>query len=157
MADAFWAFSLAFYVRPGVSAACIELQDKHGADVDLVLFVLWCASRGQRLSGADLGAADASVAAWRQTVVQPIRQARRALKPPPELVEAEDAEALRRKLLTAELEAERLQQRALEAQAPPPGDAESQAAARHNLESVARLTNVPLDAAPLAVLLQAFA
>ena len=157
MADAFWTFSLGFYARPGVSAACIALQDGYGVDVDLVLFALWCASRGHVLSDAELAATDALVAGWRNSVVQPLRQARRALKPAPEMVEAGAASALRRQILTLELEAERIQQGAMEAQAPAPGTTARDAAAERNLAGVGRLSAIPDDDAALGVLLEAFA
>lgn len=157
-AGAFWAFSLEFYGRLGVEPACIALQDAHGADVDVVLFVLWCASRGRRLDASELGAIDAAVASWRSAVVQPVRKARRALKPAPSPPFCPDTvAALRERLLAAELEAERLQQGAMEALAPPPGNADPGQAAADNLASFARHGGIPPDAAPFASLLQAFA
>ena len=47
-----WEFSLDFYARPGVSAALIELQDRAGLDVNLILFALWLGARhGRRRAG----------------------------------------------------------------------------------------------------------
>ena len=155
---ALWAFSLDFYARPGVSAACIALQDDSGADADVVLFALWCARRGCTLDNAGLDTVDAAVAPWRAAVVQPARAARRALKPPPSgLFDPAAVEALRQRLLAAEVEAERLQQGVMEAMAPPPGADDPAGAARHNLSAVARLFAIsPADPA-LPVLLDAFA
>ena len=68
-AEAFWAFSLDFYARADVAPACIALQDKCGADVDVVLFTLWCASRGRRLQLSELAVIDAAIAWWRSEVV----------------------------------------------------------------------------------------
>ena len=48
----FWTFSLGYYRGAGVSEACLELQDKCGVDVNVVLFLLWLASQKRRL-GAD--------------------------------------------------------------------------------------------------------
>lgn len=157
-AETLWAFSLEFYARPGVAPACIVLQDVHGADVDVVLFTLWCASRGRRLEASELNAIDAAVASWRSSVVQPLRQARRALKPAPShLFDPAASEALRERLLSAEIEAERLQQGAMEALAPAPGTADPGQAARDNLACYADQAGVPRDAAPLGSLLEAFA
>ncbi len=154
----FWVFSLDFYGRDGVAAACIALQDDHGADVDVVLFALWCASRGRRLDAPGLAAVDAAVAPWRQAVVQPVRQARRALKPAPSHpFDPVAAAALRERLLSAEIEAERLQQGALEALAPAPGTDDPGRAARDNLACYAGHAGIPRDAAPFAPLLRAFA
>ena len=157
MADAFWAFSVGFYERPGVSAACVALQDAYGADVDLVLFALWCASRGHVLSEAELAAVDALVASWRSSVIQPLRGARRALKPAPDMVDAAAAARLRKQILTLELEAERMQQSAMESQAPPAGTTAHERAAEQNLIAVARLSRIPEDDEQLCVLLKAFA
>ena len=156
-AEAFWAFSLEFYAREGVAPACIALQDTYAADVEVVLFTLWCASRGRRLAIIELGAIDAAITSWRSAVVQPIRRARRALKPPPSWpFHPEAAAALRERLLSAELEAERLQQAAMEALAPAPGSADPGQAASDNLSCFARHAGIPPDAAPFASLLQAF-
>ena len=156
--ERFWQFSLAIYAKPGVSAACLALQDEFGADVDMVLFVLWCARLGHGLSGAELDAVDGAIAVWRKSVVQPIRAARRACKPsPPGDFDAAATEALRKQLLGAELAAERLQQGAMQALAPAPGAVAASAAAPANLACFARHAGIPPDAAPFAALLSAFA
>lgn len=107
---AFWAFSLGIYARPGVPAALLRWQDEGGADVDLVLYILWRAACGEVLTGADIGAADAAVAAWREEVVRPLRRARRALK----TATPEGAQALRERVQADELDAERVQHALLE-------------------------------------------
>ncbi len=154
MAEAFWAFSLAVYERAGVSAACIALQDAYGADVDVLLYALWCASRGHCLDEAALRAVDAEIAAWRETVVRPIREVRRALKPPPPPFDTAAVAAVRRELLQAELHAERLQQAAMEALGAPSGTADPTEAAQHNLALLAHVACIAEDAAPLGALLQ---
>ena len=37
----FWQYSVAFYREPGITEACLKLQNQHGFDVNLVLFCLW--------------------------------------------------------------------------------------------------------------------
>ena len=156
--EPFWEFSLALYAKPGVSAACLALQDEFGADVDMVLFALWCARLGHGLSAAEVDSVDAAIVVWRKSVVQPIRAARRACSPAlPGAFDADAAAALRKQLLAAELAAERMQQRAMQALAPAPGTLEASVAARGNLACFARQAGVPADAAPFAVLLAAFA
>ena len=51
----FWRFSLAFYRRAGVADACIALQEEAGVDVNLLLFLLWQATRKRVLSAAEIG------------------------------------------------------------------------------------------------------
>ena len=107
----FWSFSLAVYSRPGVKEACLELQTA-GLDVNLALWIVWTAITG-RDPGPALSQAVALSALWRSRLVQPLREARDALKPAPDFVEPEAAAALRKQVLAAELEGERLQQLAL--------------------------------------------
>ena len=156
--EPFWEFSLALYAKPGASAACLALQDEFGADVDMVLFALWCARLGHGVSAAEVDRVDAAIAVWRTSVVQPIRAARRACRPtPPGAFDADAAEALRKQLLSAELAAERMQQLAMQALAPVPGTTEASVAARGNLACFARQAGIPPDAPPFAALLAAFA
>ena len=112
MPGAFWMFSLAVYDRPGVKQACLALQ-AGGLDVNLGLFVIWVLSL-RRDPAPVLEAATERSRHWRANVVQPLRAARDALKAPPEFIAPGAAGRLRKQVLTAELQAERLQQDALE-------------------------------------------
>ena len=109
----FWRFSLQLYRWPGVADACIALQEEAGADVNLLLFLLWHAAQRRALSVEEVAGLEAKVAAWRERAVIPLRAIRRTLKSPQALVEAGDAEAFRTRIKAVELEAERLQQEAM--------------------------------------------
>jgi uncharacterized protein (TIGR02444 family) len=109
----FWRFSLQFYRMPGVADACIRLQEEAGADVNLLLFLLWHGAQQRRLSATEIAGLEQDIAAWRELTVIPLRAIRRALKSPPGLVEAGTAEAFRTRIKAVELEAERLQQEAM--------------------------------------------
>jgi len=103
--ESLWRFSLAVYGRPGVDAACIDLQDRLGVDVNLLLLALWAgAVCGARLSGAEAERLAAEAAAWHRPVVAPLRGVRRHLKG------IDGAEALRQAVKAVELESERLEQ-----------------------------------------------
>src|SRR5580700_8173743 len=108
-----WRFSLHFYRRPGVSDACIALQDHCGVDVNLLLFLLWLASDRQLLSADEVKKLDDKVRDWRNLTIIPIRDVRRRLKGAPTLVEPGKQEAFRTKVKAIELDAERQQQEAL--------------------------------------------
>lgn len=110
----FWQFANQVYEQPGVAAACLWLQDRHGADVMVVLFCLWAGHRAVLLSGDDLDRLRRHVGAWRDGVIQPLRAARRWLKQQPYTELRDGAEALRAALKDSELRAEALQARLLE-------------------------------------------
>jgi uncharacterized protein (TIGR02444 family) len=115
--DSFWEFSLAFYALPEVAAACLALQDRHGCDVNLLLYACWVGLSGRgRLGADDLACAAAAVAPWRESVVDKLRAARRALGEEKErsgpLADLYDAAK------AVELAAERIAQQRLAALAP---------------------------------------
>ena len=63
--DPLWTFACAFYGRPGVAAACLALQDEGGADVPLLLYLIWCGRTGRRLDASALAGAEARIGPWR--------------------------------------------------------------------------------------------
>jgi uncharacterized protein (TIGR02444 family) len=109
----FWRFSLGFYRQPGVSDACIALQDEAGVDVNILLFLLWNATLGRTLSQTMVEQVEARIGPWRDATVVPIRALRRALRTPPPVVDPGAAEAFRTQVKRVELEAERLQQQTM--------------------------------------------
>jgi uncharacterized protein (TIGR02444 family) len=109
----FWRFSVSFYSIPQVAAACLDLQDKAGADVNIVMFLLWNATQNRTFSAAAVADLERRIGGWRDSVVIPLRTVRRALKAPPAAIDAGAAEKYRTKIKGAELEAEKLQQDAL--------------------------------------------
>jgi uncharacterized protein (TIGR02444 family) len=155
----FWRFSLHFYRQPGVSEACIALQDGCGVDVNLLLFLLWLADDGKLLSADEVRKLDDEVRDWRNLTIIPIRDARRRLKGIETLIKPGQQEAFRNKVKALELEAERLQQEALYAfaQSGPLGErAEPSAAARGSVSAYERIMNLTFPRNALDVLLGAF-
>lgn len=106
-AAALWTFAVAVYGRAGVSDACLELQDAHGADVPVLLFSLWLAARGVALGDAEMRRIEAEVAPWRAEVVHPLRALRRRLKEGPPPAPGPETEPLRNAIKGAELSAEK--------------------------------------------------
>jgi uncharacterized protein (TIGR02444 family) len=144
---AFWTFSLEHYGKPGLSPAVIGLQNRLGADVNLLLYGCWAASQGRALSDADIAKADATIQLWREQVVEPLRQVRNRLKQGVAPVAAEAGQALRKRVLDAEIAGEELAQYALAALLPDATSAgNAAAAARSHVERyLARLAK-PLGA-----------
>jgi uncharacterized protein (TIGR02444 family) len=156
----FWRFSLGFYRQPGVADACIALQEEAGVDVNLLLFLLWQATRKRAFAAAEVDALERRVGPWREMTVVPLRAVRRALKSPPALVEAAAAEAFRTRIKAVELEAERLQQEAMHelARAAQPGAAaaSSETAARASIAAYETVCSRRFSASAVATLLAAF-
>jgi uncharacterized protein (TIGR02444 family) len=109
------------YQRPEVEAACLALQDRHGLNVNLLLWALWLADCGVSLNLPLLEKAEQMVSPWQQAAVEPLRVARRWLRD-----RIEDAEtdaitaewpgqvvALRQSIIALELDGEHLIQLAL--------------------------------------------
>jgi len=156
----FWDFSLRIYARPEVPPACLALQDDGGADVNLVLFLLYLADSGRMLDSAAIAALDEATRGWREQVVKPLRGVRRLLKDDIGAFSAEATAPLRADVKRVELAAEKLQQFTLQALAPPasagqPAISRRQAAATHLEGYAARCGQWPQDA--LHVLLAAWA
>jgi len=101
-----WTFATTLYARPGVEAACLELQAA-GADVCLVLCGLWLDSRGVAQSDEREAQLRALATTWQHGVVAPMRALRQVWRD----AAADDAELadLRQRLKQLELDAERTQ------------------------------------------------
>lgn len=117
-ANPFWDYALELYRKEGVESACLELQRRHGLDVNVVLLCCWLASRGIEVDEAWLEDATAAVDRWQAEVIRPLRAVRSHLKV--ELAEPmadgipgrwpELATGLRQRVLALELDGERLEQ-----------------------------------------------
>ena len=91
-----WDFVTRLYGEPGVAAACLDLQERHGLDVTLMLFCLW---HGEPLA-PKMAALMAAAREWREATVLPIRTARRWLK------RQDEQAALYKIVLAAEIDCE---------------------------------------------------
>jgi uncharacterized protein (TIGR02444 family) len=113
-----WAFSLTVYANSEVQKECLDLQDRCGLDVNLLLFCTFVGAYHRAQMSRDMvGEAAEFVGTWHKGIVINLREARRALKTfatgtlPPELSSAR----LRNDIKALELEAERFEQSMLEA------------------------------------------
>lgn len=109
-------FARDVYARPGIQSLCLRLQDEHNIDVVLLLMCCWHGCSRGVLSEAELAQAAAFSDQWRVHLVQPLRQARRWLKPHPAVdmgITGGDQEKLRERIKALELDAEFMQLRAL--------------------------------------------
>lgn len=113
MSGKLWQFSLQLYSKSNVKDACLTLQDKHHADVNLVLFLLYQGSLQRQLSTESIQHIDNNTRSFRERVIQPIRALRKSLKGKAFSVEA-DQDSLYQNILGLELSAEKLAQTQLE-------------------------------------------
>ncbi len=112
----FWDWSLQIYSEDEVHRACLILQDRHGLDVNLVLWCVWAVNAGYGIIDDDtLAGGNAFALDWGAKITGPLRMVRRNLRPGPAGTPVEWSEALRANTLEVELDAERIEQDFLQA------------------------------------------
>lgn len=153
----FWQFSLRVYGAPDVAEECLEVQDKLGADVNVVLYAIWLgAVCGRILDDGDLARIEDVVATWSTNVVQPLRNVRREIKTVHEASDSQMQE-LRKRVADTELFSEQIEQallfRLTESIGRPGGA--SDAAAQENVSSVLARHGADVTTFPLSKLLAA--
>lgn len=102
-----WDYATRVYARGNTGAACLALQDRHGLDVNVLLFCCWVASSGRGMFRNDeLEDALAAIGPWRTEVIDPLHGLKVRLKgdvaPAPKTL----ADDLRRVIVESELHAE---------------------------------------------------
>jgi uncharacterized protein (TIGR02444 family) len=114
----FWDYAVELYRRPGAEGACLELQVRHGLDVNLVLLCCWLATRGVAADEQTIRRIVADAESWQAAFVRPLRAVRRQLKA--ELADLRPGSiparwpqlttGLRERVLALEIDGERLEQ-----------------------------------------------
>ncbi len=154
----FWKFSKRIYSQTGVSKACLDLQNRFAADVNILLFCKWSAEFGPgRLALGQLRECVDITAQWQLKVVQVLRELRqqKLKQNTPEL-----GDFAQRQLQSLELNAECVEQALLyqwSMDYARPRDVDVDAEAARNLVAYLSLLSVDMRAAadPLRVLLAA--
>ena len=155
----FWDFALRVYRTPGVSAACLDVQERLGIDVNFLLFCLWLGESGNgALPREKILRARAAVADWHEAVVKQLRSVRRTLKERIGAAPEGLAKDLRAQIQAREIDAEHIEQLMLiESVAPLKPDTARPMAARAsdgttNIATYLSTLNVVVDAADKAAL-----
>ncbi len=111
--EALWNFCVDVYARDGVQEECFALQDRLGADVNLVLaFAYLGAIERAFVPQSDISDAISVVQTWNTEAVEYLRSARKTLKlfgPTCDAPIATRVESLRKKLKEIELDSERIE------------------------------------------------
>ena len=106
-----WDFATRLYAKDRVEQVCLELQDRRGADVNVLLFCCWVAASGRgAFRAGELEAALAATQTWREDVTQPLRRLRRHLKGDVGAAPRRLSDDLRRVIAECELHAEHVEQ-----------------------------------------------
>lgn len=106
----FWRFSLRVYAVPKVAAECLDLQRVNAINVNMLLLCCWiAASRRVALTAGDIGSIEDAIKDWHALAVLPLRSVRDGIKSSIAMQDLE-VQALRRKILSCELDAERIEQ-----------------------------------------------
>lgn len=77
MVNSLETFCVRLYGRPGIEAACLDLQDQAGVDVVFLLCCCWLGSRGILADRADLDALLEKSRTHSNNLCRPLRQVRR--------------------------------------------------------------------------------
>ncbi len=120
MTPSLWDWALSAYAAPGVSDACLHLQDTSGQNVPLLLWAAWTAATGRVLDEDVIEGACDCARAWDTSAIGPVRAVRRALKGPIADIDDGAREKLRDQIKAIELAAERQMMSGLEGLAPAP-------------------------------------
>lgn len=102
-----WEFAVTAWDRPGVSEACLRLQDRHGQCVPLLLWRAWALAEGRHVQGKPLADALALALMRERETIAPLRSTRRSLKAQtsqPGFEAARDAEIEAERALLNDLE-----------------------------------------------------
>lgn len=76
-----WRYGLGLWKLPGVRDTCLAWQVKFGFDVSFLIFLSWVGCVRHESIGADqVQRANAEIAEWRETVIEPARNARKYVK-----------------------------------------------------------------------------
>lgn len=110
----FWNFSVNFYPLSNVEQCCLELQDKHGLNVNLVLFCYWLAAEKQQLLNPEHCQSLINISQQWQDIITPLRQSRQLIKHTPMALTEMARKETRNNISKIELNMEHMHQLSLE-------------------------------------------
>ncbi len=104
----FWIFSLQAYSQESVKKALLNLQNRHGLNINMVLFCYWFAASNQgALLKTDIKQLLTAIHTWHERVVSTLRSLRDRLK---EAAAPIWSQHIRQDVLDTELTAEHIEQ-----------------------------------------------
>ncbi|MGY9005355.1 MAG: TIGR02444 family protein [Alphaproteobacteria bacterium] len=107
----FWDFALRVYRCDGVGQACLNIQSRHGIDVNIMLFCLWLGETGRGvLDDGEMKAVMSASEDWHEQVVKGLRAVRQGMKDSFLHVDESLRTALRADIQATEIDSEHLEQ-----------------------------------------------
>jgi uncharacterized protein (TIGR02444 family) len=107
----FWDFSLKVYMAGGVGQACLELQDAHELDVNVLLFCLWVGASGRgALDDTQMSDVLDAVHDWHHNIVRELRTVRTYMKGGVGSAPTAITESLRQRIQKTEIDCEHAEQ-----------------------------------------------
>lgn len=119
----FWSYTKLVYGKDDVRERLLALQDTVGADVNLLLYCGWLAESGRgRVDQVQLRRSIATIENWHDSITRALRSIRTDIRNDDSLRQFDDADAVRARILEAEVQSERVAQNRLETTAPLPAN-----------------------------------
>lgn len=112
-----WDWASGAWARPGVEQACLDLQDRAGQSIVLLLWGVWRATSGRPMESALADRAAALVRPIETDVLRPLRDVRRSLARKRPGLDDQDQSDAYAQILAVELNLERATLETLEIQA----------------------------------------
>ena len=109
----FWNYSSQMWSLPEVENTCLDLQNQHDLNVNLLLFCCWTGEQQSRLDEKQIKTLIEAAEPW-ETVIKPLRSSRNVMKQQLIAMPAELIDQTLKNITEMELNAERMQQMSLE-------------------------------------------
>jgi len=112
----FWNFSIRFYNHPEVEKTCLRLQNDFQLDVNCVLFIYWLASEHKTILSSEQWSQIISVSLPWKEIIKPLRKSRQLIKDSMFAWPGDFQQETRNSISEIEINAEHMQQLAMEKQ-----------------------------------------
>ena len=111
--SAFWSYSSEIWSLPDVEAICLQLQNEHELNINMLLYCCWAGEQLRCLNDDDLQTLLDTIQPW-QVIIQPLRDSRRTMQQSLIAMPGEMIEQTLSNISEMELNAEHMAQLAME-------------------------------------------
>lgn len=109
----FWNYSTQIWTLPGLETTCLELQNKHEVNVNILLYCCWTGDKNLSINDDDLQMLLDTTQPW-QTIIKPLRDSRKMMKQSLLAMPSKMVDQTLKNINEMELNAEHMEQLALE-------------------------------------------